>query len=92
MNETTNIYGITRNDVSQQNTHNNKITSHKSKFIHFSMQKRKNTIGKSPLFYNNKVFMVDALRHDEVVSPVSAISTRKNPRDKFGYRPRSRSV
>ncbi len=86
--------------ASQQNTNNNKKTSHKSKIIKYSFRKFKDKMHISPLFYSNKIFIADTKNYGSslhssfelVRSGEEAITPRRNSKEIYGYRPRSRSI
>lgn len=87
------------NKVSQQNTNNNKKTSHKINFIKYSFRKIKDNMHISPLFYNNKIFITETkLDRSRVQSSFEidrsgeeVITPRRNSKEIYGYRPRPRS-
>ena len=88
------------NKVSQQNTNNNKKTSHKSKFIKYSFRKIKDKMHISPLFYSNKIFIADTKNYGSSLhssfeidrSGEEVITPRRNSKEMYGYRPRSISI
>lgn len=88
------------NKVLQQNTNNNKKTSHKSKIIKYLFRKIKDKMHTSPLFYSNKIFISDTKNYDSslyssfelVRSGEEAITPRRNSKEIYGYRPRSISI
>ncbi len=85
--------------ASQQNTNNNKKTSHKSKIIKYSFKKIKDKMHISPLFYSNKIFIADTKNYGSslhssfelVRSGEEELTPRRNSKEIYGYRPRSRS-
>ena len=88
------------NKVLQQNTNNNKKTSHKSKIIKFSFININKKMIMSPLFYSNKIFITETkLDRSRVQSSFEidrsgeeVITPRRNSKEMYGYRPRSISI